>query len=292
MEDAVARARELVVLGEFEPAVALLRDHLAAHPEDGVAWRRLTGALIGLHDDAAAVDAADRAIEVDSRDAVAYRYRALALHLLARDEESYADAKRAVELAPDDHEALSLLARNVLAVDRDPARFTELIRRALTVNPASAPARAAVRDHRRLQRRTMMIAVNLAAFPVVVVLLFGWFAVDTGRSSDARWMIWPALVALAVTVVAGRLTGSAGRLLPLTLTQVSAATIAAGVIAAGAVAGTTRAIPAAATLGVISAALSALVGVPIWLRGRGGASAAPPTGGSSRSQLRHADPGT
>ncbi|MEU5720831.1 tetratricopeptide repeat protein [Micromonospora sp. NPDC047738] len=64
-EDLVARARELVLAERFEPAIALLREHLAAHPDDGVAWRRLAGALIGFGDDAAAVDAARRAIEAN-----------------------------------------------------------------------------------------------------------------------------------------------------------------------------------------------------------------------------------
>ncbi|MFI7604145.1 tetratricopeptide repeat protein [Micromonospora sp. NPDC049366] len=129
-DDAVARARELVRAKQLEPAVALLREHLTAHPDDGVGWRRLAGALIGLDEEPAAVDAADRAIELNSEDAAAYRYRALAHQLLSRYRESYADAKRAVELAPDDHESLSLLALNVLAVDRDTARFKELIQRA------------------------------------------------------------------------------------------------------------------------------------------------------------------
>ncbi|MER7444879.1 hypothetical protein [Micromonospora avicenniae] len=293
-DDAVARARELVLAKQFEPAVALLREHLTAHPDDGVAWRRLAGALIGLDEEAAAIDAADRAIEVNSEDAVAYRYRALANQLLSRYQESYADAKRAVELAPDDHEALSLLALNVLAVGRDTARFKELIQRALIVNPGSAAARGALRGYRRIQRRTVAVAANLAAFPVAVVLLCGWFAIDTGRSSDARWMIWPGFVALAAMVVIGPLTRSAERLFPmLTLTQVSTAAIAAGVIAAGAGYGATRAIPAAATLGLTSVAISGLSGFPLSRRGaRKGTSQEPTTGRSSPSRLRHAGPET
>lgn len=293
-DDAVARARQLVLAKQFEPAVALLREHLLAHPDDGVAWRRLAGALIGLDEEAAAVDAADRAIEVDSEDAVAYRYRALAHHLLSRYRESYADAKRAVELAPDDHEALSLLALNVLAVDRDTARFKELIQRALIVNPGSAAARGALRGYRGIQRRTVAVAASLAAFPVAIVLLCGWFAVDTGRSSDARWMIWPGFVALAVMVVSGPLARSAERVFPtLTLTQVSTAAIAAGVIAAGAGYGATRAIPAAAALGLTSVAISGLSGIPLSRSGaRKGTPEEPTTGRSSTSRLRHAGPET
>ncbi|MFG3685550.1 tetratricopeptide repeat protein [Micromonospora sp. NPDC047740] len=266
-EDLVARARELVLAERFEPAIALLREHLAAHPDDGVAWRRLAGALIGFGDDAAAVDAASRAIEANPEDATAYRYRALAHLILARDRESYADAKRAVELAPDDHEALSLLASNVLNVDRDVARFEELIQRALTVNPSSPPTRRLARRYRAIHRRTKTIAVNLAAFPIAIVLLFGWFAVDTGRASDATWMIWPGLVALAVIFVSGLVTWSARGALPmLTLPQVATAAGAAGIIAAGAGYGATRGVPAAAVLGLISIALSGVLGLPLFLR--------------------------
>ncbi|MEU4554020.1 tetratricopeptide repeat protein [Micromonospora violae] len=267
-DDAVARARELVLAKQFEPAVALLREHLTTHPDDGVGWRRLAGALIGLDEEAAAVGAASRAIEINPEDAVAYRYRALAHQQISRYRESYVDAKRAVELAPDDHEALSLLALNVLAVGRDTARFKELIQRALTVNPDSATARGALKGYREIQRRTVAVAASLAAFPVAVVLLCGWFAVDTGRSSDARWMIWPGIVAVTAMVVLAPLTRSAGRVFPtLTLTQVSTAAIAAGVIAAGAGYGATRAVPAAAALGLLSVAISGLSGIPLSRRG-------------------------
>ncbi|MDG9672455.1 tetratricopeptide repeat protein [Micromonospora sp. DH14] len=89
-DDAVARARELVRAEQFGPAIELLREHLNAHPDDGIAWRRLAGALIGLGEHAAAVDAAGRAIDIDPEDVAAYRYRALALLMLKRDGESAA----------------------------------------------------------------------------------------------------------------------------------------------------------------------------------------------------------
>ncbi|MDG9672460.1 tetratricopeptide repeat protein [Micromonospora sp. DH14] len=261
-DDAVARARELVRAEQFGPAIELLREHLNAHPDDGIAWRRLAGALIGLGEHAAAVDAAGRAIDIDPEDVAAYRYRALALLMLKRDGESYADAKRAVELAPDDHEALSLLARNVIEVDRDIARFKELIGRALTVNPDSAPARHLARQYRRLHRRNLAVAMHLVILPAAIVLLFGWFAVDTGRSTDARWMMWPCLVALGAILVRGLFTWSAPGVLPmLTLPQVSAAASAAGIVAAGAGYGATRGVPAAAVLGLTAVAISGAFGL-------------------------------
>ncbi|MEU8253100.1 hypothetical protein AB0C06_02365 [Micromonospora inaquosa] len=268
-DDAVARARELVRAEQFGPAIELLREHLGAHPDDGIAWRRLAGALIGFGEHAAAVDAAGRAIEINPEDVAAYRYRALALLMLNRDGDSYADAKRAVELAPDDHEALSLLARNVVEVDRDVARFKELIQRALTVNPDSAPARHLARQYRRLHRRTLIVAMHLVTLPAAIVLLFGWFAVDTGRSMDARWMVWPCLVALAATLVRGVFTWSARGVPPmLTLPQASAAASAAGIVAAGAGYGATRGVPAAAVLGLTAVAISGVFGLLLLLRSR------------------------
>ncbi|MEU1243964.1 tetratricopeptide repeat protein [Micromonospora parva] len=261
-DDAVARARELVRAEQFGPAIELLREHLNARPDDAIAWRRLAGALIGLGDHAAAVDAAGRAIDIDPEDVAAYRYRALALLMLKRDRESYADAKRAVELAPDDHEALTLLARNVVEVDRDVARFKELIDRALTVNPDSAPARHLARQYRRLHRRKLAVAMHLVILPAAIVLLVGWFAVDTGRSTAARWMVWPCLVALAVILVRGVFTWSARGVLPmLTLPQVSAAASAAGIVAAGAGYGATRGAPTAAVLGLTAVAISGAFGL-------------------------------
>ncbi|MFI7662321.1 tetratricopeptide repeat protein [Micromonospora parva] len=268
-DDAVARARELVRAEQFGPAIELLREHLNAHPDDGIAWRRLAGALIGLGDHAAAVDAAGRAIDIDPEDVAAYRYRALALLMLKRDGESYADAKRAVELAPDDHEALSLLARNVVEVDRDVVRFKKLIRRALTVNPDSAPARHLARQYRRLHRRTLTVATHLVTLPAAIVLLIGWFAVGTGRSMDARWMVWPCVVALAVILVRGLFTWSAGGMLPmLTLPQVAAAAGAAGIVAAGAGYGATRGVPTAVVLGLTAVAISGVFGLLLLLQQR------------------------
>ncbi|WP_030332317.1 tetratricopeptide repeat protein [Micromonospora parva] len=261
-DDAVARARELVRAEQFGPAIELLREHLNARPDDAIAWRRLAGALIGLGDHAAAVDAAGRAIDIDPEDVAAYRYRALALLMLKRDRESYADAKRAVELAPDDHEALTLLARNVVEVDRDVARFKELIDRALTVNPDSAPARHLARQYRGLHRRNLAVAMHLVILPAAIVSLVGWFAVDTGRSTAARWMVWPCLVALTVILVRGVFTWSARGVLPmLTLHQVSAAASAAGIVAAGAGYGATRGAPTAAVLGLTAVAISGVFGL-------------------------------
>ncbi|RAO54913.1 Protein-serine/threonine phosphatase [Micromonospora noduli] len=294
--DAVERARELVRAEQFGPAIELLREHLNAHPDDGIAWHRLAGALIGLDDHAAAVDAAGRAIEIDPEDVAAYRYRALALLMLNRDGDSYADAKRAVELAPDDHEALSLLARNVVEVDRDVARFKELIQRALTVNPDSAPARHLARQYRRRHRRTLTVAIHLVTLPVAIVLLLGWFAVDTGRSMDARWMVWPCLVALAVILVRGLSTWPERGVLPLlTLPQVSAAAGAAGIVAAGAGYGTTREVPAAAILGLTALAISGVFGLLLLLRHaarHNRPSEEPTTGRRSSSRTSHAGPET
>ena len=261
-DDAVARARELVLAERFEPAIALLREHLAVHPEDSIAWHRLAGALIGVDDHAAAVDAAGRSIAVNPDDAVGYRFRALAHHLLNRHRESYADAQRAVELAPDDHEALTLLATNVLTVDRDAARFEELVRRALTVNPDSRPAQSVAREYRRTRRHKMVTTVHLAAAPIAIVLLFGWFAVDTGRSTDARWMIWPGLAAVAAIFVSGGLNWSARGMIPdLGPVHMAVAATATWTIVTGAGYGATRGIPAAASLGLTAVAVSGVFGL-------------------------------
>ncbi|MFE9694192.1 tetratricopeptide repeat protein [Micromonospora sp. NPDC005806] len=295
-DDAVARARELVLAEQFEPAIALLRKHLTTHPDDGVAWRRLAGALIGLGHHPSAVKAAGRAIEANPEDVAAYRYRALARHLLTRDRESYADAKRAVELAPNDHEALSLLAWNVLRVDRDAARLKELVQRALTVNPSSPAARGAVRGYRRIHRRTMAAAVLLAALPPGVMLLFRWLVtVDTLSSDDARWVIWAGVVALAASFVGTLLGRPAPGALPLlTLPQVVATMSAAGIIAAGAGYGATRGVLAAAALGLASAAISGFFAFSLYPRGaRGGRVPGESTNGRrSSSRMRHARPET
>lgn len=256
VDDAVARARELVLAKRFEPAISLLRAYLTTHPEDAVAWRRLAGALIGVGDHAAAVDAAGRAIEVSPEDVAAHRHRALAHSLLARHRESYSDAKRAVELAPDDHEALALLAVNVLYVDRDVARFKDLFRRALTLNSSSAPARYLAKQYRRIRRNSMAVAVWLAATPAAVALLVRWFAVDDA-SSDAGWIMWPGLVAVSIGFVSLLVARSARNApLMLTLPQVSIAIGVAGVIAAGAGYAGTHAVRAAAALGLASVAVS------------------------------------
>ncbi|MGW4502739.1 tetratricopeptide repeat protein [Micromonospora sp. NPDC004336] len=256
VDDAVARARELVRDKRYEPAISLLHAYLRTHPEDPVAWRRLAGALIGAGDHAAAVDAAGRAIEVSPEDVAAHRHRALAHSLLARHRASYSDAKRAVELAPDDHEALALLAVNVLHVDRDVARFKELFRRALAVNSSSAPARYLAEQHRRIRRNSMAVAVWLAATPAGVALLVRWFAVDDAPR-DAGWIMWPGLVSVAVGFVS-LLVARSARNAPLMLTrpQVSIAMGVAGVIAAGAGYAGTHAAAAAAVLGMASVAVS------------------------------------
>ena len=260
-DDAVTLARDLVLAERFEPAIALLREHLVEHSDDGLAWRRLAGALIGVDDCAAAVDAASRSIAVDPGDMAAYRYRALAYHLLKRHRESYADAQRAVELAPDDHESLSLLATNVLAVDRDAARFEELVQRALKVNPDSRPAQSLASDYRRTRRRNMAaITVRLAAVPVAIVLLVGWFTLDTGRSADAHWMIWPGLAAVAV--VGGLRNWPLRDMIPeLGLVHVAVAATAAGIIVAGVGFGAAQGVSVAASLGLVAVAVSGVFGL-------------------------------
>ncbi|MGR6319089.1 hypothetical protein Q2K19_30510 [Micromonospora soli] len=268
-DDAVARARELVLAEQFEPAIALLRKHLATHPDDGVAWRRLAGALIGLGHNAVAVKAAGRAIDVNPEDVAAYRHRALAHHLRRRHRESYADAKRAVELAPDDPEALTLLAFNVLNVDRDVARFKELFQRALTVTPSSAPARDAARHYRRIRRRSTAVALFLTAFPSAIVLLFRWLVmVDPSSAGDARWVIWPGVVAMAVSFVSALLGWSARGAGPmLTLPLVATAMSAAGIVTAGAEYGASRGVPTAAALGLASVAISGCYAFALFRRG-------------------------
>lgn len=268
-EDVIARARELVLAEQFEPAIALLCEHLTTHPDDGVAWRRLSGALIGHGDHAAAVDAAGRAIDLDPEDVAAHRHRALALHLLGRHRESYVDAKRAVELAPDDHEALSLLAWSVLNVDRDPARARVLVKRALTLNPGSAPARDAARRCRTIRRSTTAGVLFLAAFPIAAVLMFWWYmTVDTDSAGDARRIIWPDVAAWAVGILSALVMKSARGAPPmLTPPQAFAAVGAAGIIAAGAGYGATRECPVAIALGLASLAISGVYSFLLFRRG-------------------------
>ncbi|MEU1966882.1 hypothetical protein ABZ541_10250 [Micromonospora sediminicola] len=271
VEDAVARARDLALAQEFRPAVALLRAHLRTHPDDSLAWRRLAGALIGLDDRAAAIDAAGRAIDIDPGDVVAWRHRALAGHLLGRHRASYADARRAVELAPDDPEALNLLAVNVLTVDRDVARFRELYRRALAVDRNSAPARHSARVDRRIRRRGAAILLLLAVYPPWCVLFLRWLVVDDG-SPDAGWTMWPTVAGVAVMIVAAVVGRTAGAV-PLVLTWrgiVGAAGVA-GVGAAGAVWGGTRTATMAAAFGLTAVAVSLLFALTFRVRhGRAG----------------------
>lgn len=268
VEDAVARARDLALAKEFKPAVALLRAHLRTHPDDSLAWRRLAGALIGLDDRAGAIDAAGRAIDIDPGDVAAWRHRALARHLLGQHRASYADARRAVEIAPDDPEALSLLAANVLTVDRDMARFRELYRRALSVDPSSAPARHSARLDRRIRRRGAATLMLLTVHPPWCVLFLRWLAVDDG-STDAGWAMWPTVVGAAVVIVAAVVGRTAGAV-PLVLNWrgiVGAAGVA-GVGAAGAVWGGTRTATTAAAYGLAAVAVSLLFSLALRLRHR------------------------
>ncbi|GAB3332038.1 hypothetical protein RMN56_31430 [Micromonospora halotolerans] len=256
--DAVARARELALAKQYEPAVAILREHLTTHPDDAVAWRRLAGALLGCDRPAAAVEAAGRAMDLAPDDVVAHRHRALALHMLGRHPESYADAKRAVELAPDDDEALSLLALNVLNVDRDPARARALARRALTANPDSLPARDVARVCRRIRRTTTTTALFLAAAPAGMALMGLWLITyDTGSAGDRRWITWPA-VAAGATVLLSLLLGRSRRTAPPMLTppQMLATMSTSGIAAAGAAYGGTRSLPAAGAVGLVALVIS------------------------------------
>ncbi|WP_422744052.1 tetratricopeptide repeat protein [Micromonospora sp. WMMD754] len=288
VEDAVARARDLALAQEFRPAVALLRAHLRTHPDDSLAWRRLAGALIGLDDWAGAIDAAGRAIDIDPGDVAAWRHRALARHLLGRHRASYADARRAVELAPDDPEALSLLAANVLTVDRDMARFRELYRRALSVDPSSAPARHSARLDRRIRRRGAATLLLLAAHPPSCLLFLRWIAIDDG-STDTSWTMWPTVAGVAVMIVAAVVGRTAGTV-PLVLTWrgiVGAAGVA-GAGAAGALWGGTRTATMAAAFGLAAVAISLLFSLALRLRHRraGRLPEEDATGGPARESAR------
>ncbi|GAA3770306.1 tetratricopeptide repeat protein [Micromonospora maritima] len=288
VEDAVARARDLVLAQEFRPAVALLRAHLRTHPDDSLAWRRLAGALIGLGDQHAAIDAAGRAIDADPGDTVAWRYRGLARHLLGRHRESYADARRAVDLAPDDPEGLNLLAVNVLTVDRDVARFRELYRRALTVDPSNAPARHSAGLDRRIRRRGAAALVLLAVYPPWCVLFLRWLAVDDG-STDAGWTMWPTVAGVAVLIVCAAVGRTSG-VVPLVLTwrAIVGAACVGGAGAAGAVWGGTRTATMAAAFGLTAVAVSLLFALTFRLRHRraGRLPEEDATGGPTRESAR------
>ncbi|SBT47341.1 tetratricopeptide repeat protein [Micromonospora auratinigra] len=255
--DAVARAAELARAEQFAPAVALLREHLAADPADNVAWRRLAGALIGLGRHALAVEAAGRAIDLDPTDVAAHRHRALARLLLDRPEDSYADAQHAVRLAPDDPEALSLLAWSVLRVDRDPTRFRELVQQALRANPDSPPANRAVRHHRRMRRWAVASGVLLAALPGGGVPLLRWWAAGDGSTDDR------SVVVLLVVTVGCLLFGVSGaRAFPLlTWAQSGPAAGVAGLLAAAAGYAAVHGVPTAVAAG--TAAI--VVAVLFWL---------------------------
>jgi tetratricopeptide (TPR) repeat protein len=65
---------------EFETGAALLRERVAAHPDDADAWAYLTGALLALGRPEEARDASDRALELDP-DGFAPRLKAAELAL-------------------------------------------------------------------------------------------------------------------------------------------------------------------------------------------------------------------
>jgi tetratricopeptide (TPR) repeat protein len=269
-DDAVSRARELVLAGRYKRAIALLRQHLDAHPDDAVAWHRLSGALTGADDPGAALAAADRSIAVDAENAVAHRYRALACSLLRRDADHYAAAERSVALDPEQPDALSLLASAVVLVDGDRARARELVRSALALSPDNRPALALAEALEVLPaRHTAVAVVTLTLLPATPVLLFGWFAVDTGRVGDALWLLIPGLLALAICNGAICLVRSTrrrvARLRPVSVVSAAAAagalTFTAGFAAVGAV-------PPALGLGLTAVALSALLGGLSMLRRR------------------------
>jgi tetratricopeptide (TPR) repeat protein len=96
----LSRARTMIDLGRFADAAAVLAVVVAATPDDGRAWCLLSRAQLGGGNEAAAVQAARRASELDPADDWPYRLASTALVGLGRAEDAVAAAVCARNLAP------------------------------------------------------------------------------------------------------------------------------------------------------------------------------------------------
>jgi tetratricopeptide (TPR) repeat protein len=191
-------AAKVAVDGErYEEAVALLTEHLAGHPDDGRAWHRLAGALIGADRAADALDAADRAVALEPDNAVAHRMRALALMYLDRHDEAAQAATDSLALDATDADAHAVLGNALLMRDRPEGEAA--LRAALAIDPENRPAGKLTR---RLRIARWALTAGIAAVPVGLVL--GGLALVLAGSPGWLVLAGVALAAAVVVLVARR----------------------------------------------------------------------------------------
>jgi Flp pilus assembly protein TadD len=96
----LSRAAAMIDLSRFDDAARVLATVVSATPDDGRAWCLLSRAQLGGGNEAAAVQAARRASELDPADDWPYRLASTALLELGRAEDAVAAAVCARNLAP------------------------------------------------------------------------------------------------------------------------------------------------------------------------------------------------
>ena len=255
--DVIEQAKQKVLAGQFHAAVAGLTAHLDTHPDDALAWRRLSGALIGARFLPRAIAAADRAIELAPDEPIAYRNRAVAHLELKNYAAMRADAERALALNGDDAEALTLVAFGVLLLDRDMPRAQSLWERAYTLDPDHRAVSRLGLSLRAGRRRGLLLGAAPAAFAAVLALGLGVVALEP----ELPWMLWPAGVfaAFLIVVLPIRL-----RTLPPLLAgpgALAAAVVGAALVVGACTFAATRSLPPALALEMVTAVLGAVLSI-------------------------------
>lgn len=136
---AVARARQLVDLGRFEQALAILGPVLGQQPEHAEASIQAGIALINTDRAGQAMGLLQRAAAAAPSDCEPLRLLSFALLRVGRDRDALNAAQRAVELSPSQPECLVQLAR-ALVVNHHDERALATARRAVELAPHSADA--------------------------------------------------------------------------------------------------------------------------------------------------------
>ncbi|WP_250028982.1 tetratricopeptide repeat protein [Paractinoplanes maris] len=137
-EVAVAQAATLFEQLELEQAVALLQPALSADPAAREGWILLARIQLALDDAAAALDAADRAIQLDPGDPRPLALSSRALTVLRRHEEAVTLAYRAVIADPRNALWHDRVAWALLSADRQVADAEQAARTAIGLDPTEA----------------------------------------------------------------------------------------------------------------------------------------------------------
>ncbi|MCO8273488.1 tetratricopeptide repeat protein [Actinoplanes sp. TRM 88003] len=137
-EMAFAQAATLFEQLELEQAVAVLQPVLAAEPTAREGWILLARLELALDDAKAALDAADRAIQLDPADPRPLALSSRALTVLGRHEDAVTMAYRAVIADPRNALWHDRVAWALLSADRQIADAEQAARTAIGLDPTEA----------------------------------------------------------------------------------------------------------------------------------------------------------